>query len=47
MIDDMHGIPCEARLEGQVVTIPLGEIDDAKPNRRLLADYSYWLANWQ
>jgi hypothetical protein len=47
MIDDMHGILCEARLEGQVVTIPLGEIDDAKPNRRLLADYNYWFANWQ
>jgi hypothetical protein len=49
MIDDEHGILCEARLEGEIVTIPLGELDNAKgrPNRRLLDDYSYWIFNWR
>lgn len=48
MIDDEHGILCEARMEGQVVTLPLGELENAKgqPNRRLLDDYCYWLFNW-
>ena len=48
MIDEMDGILCEARLEGQVVTIPLGKLEDAsgKPNRQLIDDYSYWIHNW-
>ena len=49
MIDDMYGILCDVRLEGENVTVPLGEIEDAKgkPNRRLVADYSYWFWNWR
>jgi hypothetical protein len=49
MIDDEHGILCEARMEGQIVTLPLGELDNAngQPNRRLLDDYCYWLFNWR
>ena len=31
MIDEMYGILCEARMEGHVVTLPLGELEDAKP----------------
>jgi hypothetical protein len=46
MIDEMHGILCEARMEGHVVTLPLGELEDAKPNRRLIDDYCYWFHNW-
>jgi hypothetical protein len=49
MIDEMYGILCEARLEGEIVTVPLGEIEDVKgkPNRQLVADYSYWFWNWR
>ena len=49
MIDEMYGILCEVRLEGKIVTVPLGEIEDAKgkPNRQLVADYSYWFWNWR
>lgn len=32
MIDEMVGILCEARMEGRVVTLALGELEDAKPN---------------
>jgi hypothetical protein len=48
VIDEMQGILCEARLEGQVVTLPLEELEDAqgKPNRQLIEDYSYWFHNW-
>jgi hypothetical protein len=46
MIDEEDGILCEARLEGEVVTVPLGELEDAKPNRRLIDDYCYWFHNW-
>ena len=48
MIDDQYGILCEARLERQIVTVPLGELDEAKgkPNRQLLDDYYYWFHNW-
>ncbi len=46
MIDETYGILCEARMEGQVVTLALGELEDAKPNRQLIADYCYWFHNW-
>ncbi len=48
MIDDEYGILCEARLEGQVVTVPLGELDNVKgkPNRQWVDDYCYWFHNW-
>ncbi len=46
MIDETYGILCEARVEGQVVTLPLGELEDAKPNRQLIDDYCYWFHNW-
>lgn len=48
MIDDHYGIICEARLEGQMVNVPLGELDDAKgkPNRQMVDDYCYWFHNW-
>jgi len=44
--DEEDGLLCEARLEGEVVTLPLGDLEDAKPNRRLIDDYCYWLHNW-
>lgn len=49
MIDDMYGILCEARMEGRGVTLPLGEMEDAKgkPNRQLVKDYCYWFHNWR
>lgn len=49
LIDENDGLLCEVRLEGQVVTVPLGEIDNAKgkPNRQLVEDYCYWFHNWR
>lgn len=48
MIDEMYGILCEARIEGRVITLPLGELDEikGKPNHQLIEDYCYWLHNW-
>ena len=48
MIDEMYGILCEARMEGRIVTLPLGELDEVKgkPDRQLMKDYCYWLHNW-
>lgn len=46
MIDEEYGVLCEARMEGQVVTLPLGELEDAKPNGQLIEDYCYWFHNW-
>jgi hypothetical protein len=46
MIDETYGLLCEARLEGEVVMLPLGELEDAKPNRLLIDDYCYWFHNW-
>jgi uncharacterized protein YodC (DUF2158 family) len=49
MIDETYGILCEARLEHRIVTLPLGELEDAqgKLNRRLIEDYCYWFWNWR
>ncbi len=44
--DETDGLLCEARMEGEIVTLPLGELEDAKPNRRLIDDYCYWFHNW-
>lgn len=48
MIDDMHGIICEAKHERRSLDIPLDELEvkKNKPNRQLIEDYSYWLHNW-
>jgi len=45
IIDETDGLFCEAQVEGQVVELPLGEMEDAKPNRQLIADYCYWIHN--
>ncbi len=49
MLDDMHGILCEARLEKRLVTLPFGELEvpKGKPNRQMVADYCYWFWNWR
>jgi len=49
VIDDMYGILCKARHERRLVTVPLGELERKKsrPNRQLVADYSYWFWNWR
>jgi len=46
MIDETYGILCIARMEGQPVTLPLGELEEPSRNRRLLRDYCYWFHNW-
>ena len=46
MIDETYGILCEARMEGHVVTLPLGELEEPSRNRQLLRDYCYWFHNW-
>ena len=49
MIDETYGILCDARFEGQMLTLPLGELDGVKgkPNRQLIEDYCYWFWNWR
>src|SRR5262245_43210552 len=44
---ETYGLLCEARAEGRLVEVPLGECEAKKggPNRRLLKDYSYWFWN--
>ena len=33
--------------ERQVVTLSLGELEEAKPNRQLVKDYCYWFWNYR
>ena len=49
MIDDTYGILCEARHERRRPVLPLGELEvkKGKPNRQLVADYSYWFWNYR
>ena len=47
VIDEMYGILCEVRMEGQIVNLPLGELDDVSRNRQLLRGYCYWFWNWR
>ena len=44
MIDDEYGILCEARMERQVVSLPLAELEvlKGKANRQLIEDYCSW-----
>ena len=46
--DDMYGLFCQARRDGERVELPLTEVEVKKrnPNRRLVEDYSYWFVNW-
>jgi hypothetical protein len=48
MIDEKYGIVCEARVEKQLVDLPLVELEalTGKGNRKLLDDYCYWFHNW-
>lgn len=45
--DEMYGLLCEARSEGHLIEVPLGECEAKKgsPNRQLLKDYAYWFWN--
>jgi len=49
MIDDSYGILCDVRMERQVATVPLSELDNVKgkSNKQLVKDYSYWFWNWR
>ncbi len=46
--DDMYGLFCQARRDGERIELPLTEVEvgKGKPNRRLVDDYSYWFVNW-
>jgi hypothetical protein len=46
-MDELCGLLCEARVEGRLVEVPLGECEARKgnPNRQLLKDYAYWFWN--
>jgi len=48
MFDEMYGVFCEARRDGQLVTIPLGLLKNVKDKatRKLIEDLSYWFHNW-
>jgi len=45
---DEYGLFCRARRDGERSELPLTEVEIRKgnPNRRLVADYSYWFVNW-
>jgi hypothetical protein len=45
--DEMYGLLCEARAEGRLLEVPLGECEAKKgsPNRQLLKDCAYWFWN--
>jgi hypothetical protein len=47
--DEFYGLFCEARLGGQHITVPLGDIEvkKAKPNYQLVDDYLYWFWNYR
>ena len=49
MIDDMHGILCEARHQRRALVVPLAEleVEKGKPNRQMVKDYCYWFGNWR
>jgi hypothetical protein len=48
-VDDMYGLICRAREERRRVDAPLCDLELTKrgPNRRLIADYSYWFSNFR
>jgi hypothetical protein len=45
---DDHGLFCQARRDGEVIELPLTEVEVAKgnPNARLIDDYTVWFVNW-
>ena len=49
MLDEEYGILCEARMEREIVTLPLGEVEvtKGKANRQLMEDYHYWFWNYR
>ncbi len=47
MVDETYGILCEARIERQIVTLPLGELEEPSRNHPLIDDYCYWFWNWR
>ncbi len=49
MLDETYGVLCEARRDGQLVTIPLGLLESVKDKaiRKLIDDHSYWFNNWR
>lgn len=46
--EEMYGLICKAEQNGERIELPLDRIDvaDDGPNRRLVEDYRYWMANW-
>lgn len=46
--EEMYGLICKAEQNGERIELPLDRIDvlDDGPNRQLLEDYRYWMANW-
>ena len=49
LLDDEYGILCEARMEGQVVNLAVGELEvtKGKSNRKLIEDYCSWFWNYR
>jgi hypothetical protein len=46
--EEMYGLICKAEQNGERIELPLDRIDVTRddPNHRLVADYSFWMANW-
>jgi hypothetical protein len=49
LIDEENGLLCEVRMEGEVVTLPLAELEvlKGKANRQLIRDYCYWFWDYR
>jgi len=47
LIDESYGIFCVASFKGEVMTLPVAELDEVegKSNRQLIKDYCYWFHN--
>jgi hypothetical protein len=48
-VDDMYGLICQAREGCRSIDVPLCDLEVKKrsPNRRFVADYSYWISNYR
>jgi hypothetical protein len=47
--EEMYGLICNAVQKNERIELPLSciDVEEADPNRQLVADYSFWVSNWQ
>ncbi len=44
--DESCGLLCRARRGRKTVVLPLADVEEGSPNRRLIEDYSTWFCNF-